>query len=70
MRKASEFESSSVPRRFGRFELHPTERALLADGAPVTIGARAFDLLAAFVDRPGRLIPKGLAAHRALALRC
>jgi predicted ATPase/DNA-binding winged helix-turn-helix (wHTH) protein len=44
--------------RFGRFELRPSERALLADGAPVTLGARAFDLLAAFADRPGTLLTK------------
>ncbi|HKE40346.1 MAG TPA: winged helix-turn-helix domain-containing protein [Casimicrobiaceae bacterium] len=47
-----------APRRFGRFELRPGERVLLADGAPVTLGARAFDLLVAFADRPGTLITK------------
>jgi predicted ATPase/DNA-binding winged helix-turn-helix (wHTH) protein len=47
-----------APRRFGRFELRPGERVLLADGAPVTLGARAFDLLVAFADRPGTLIGK------------
>jgi predicted ATPase/DNA-binding winged helix-turn-helix (wHTH) protein len=45
-------------RRFGRFELRPGERVLLAEGAPVTLGTRAFDLLVAFVDRPGTLITK------------
>ena len=35
-----------------------SERALLADGMPVALGARAFDLLVAFVDRPGTLITK------------
>jgi predicted ATPase/DNA-binding winged helix-turn-helix (wHTH) protein len=49
---------SSAPRRFDRFELVPSERLLLADGAPVTIGARAFDLLVALSDRPGSLIAK------------
>jgi predicted ATPase/DNA-binding winged helix-turn-helix (wHTH) protein len=58
MRNAPEFASTSIPRRFGRFELRPSERTLLADGAPVAIGARAFDLLAAFVDRPATLITK------------
>jgi hypothetical protein len=37
--------STSARRRFGRFELVPHERLLLADGAPVALGARAFDLL-------------------------
>ena len=50
--------SPVAPLRFGRFELRPSERVLLADGAPVTLGARAFDLLMAFVDRPGTLITK------------
>jgi len=57
MRTAPE-SASTPPRRFGRFELRPSEGVLLADGVPVTIGARAFDLLAAFVDRPGTLITK------------
>jgi predicted ATPase/DNA-binding winged helix-turn-helix (wHTH) protein len=48
----------SLPRRFGRFELRPSEGVLLADGMPVALGARAFDLLAAFVDRPGTLLTK------------
>src|SRR5262249_20027958 len=47
-----------APRRFGRFELRPGERVLLADGVPVALGARAFDLLEAFADRPGTLMTK------------
>ena len=53
MRNAPEFASPSIPRRFGRFELRPGERTLLADGTLVAIGARAFDLLAAFVGSSG-----------------
>ncbi len=44
--------------RFGRFELRPTERQLLIDGAPATLGARAFDVLLTLVERRGRLITK------------
>jgi DNA-binding winged helix-turn-helix (wHTH) protein len=44
--------------RFGRFELQPRERRLLADGAPVALGARAFDLLLAMAARPGQLLTK------------
>src|SRR5262252_9030047 len=44
--------------RFGRFELQPGERRLLADGAPVAVGGRAFDLLHALADRPGQLVGK------------
>ena len=50
--------SSPVVRRFGRFALHPGERVLLADGVPIALGARAFDLLVAFTDRPGTLRSK------------
>src|SRR6185369_8798732 len=44
--------------RFGRFELQPLERRLLVDGAPAVLGARAFDLLLALVERPGQLVGK------------
>ncbi len=44
--------------RFGRFELQPGERRLLADGRPVALGARAFDLLVALVERAGELVSK------------
>ena len=49
----------ALVRRFGRFELRPQQRLLLADGVPVALGARAFDLLEAFADRPGTLMTKG-----------
>jgi pimeloyl-ACP methyl ester carboxylesterase/DNA-binding CsgD family transcriptional regulator len=44
--------------RFGRFELHHAHRRLLVDGAPVVLGGRAFDLLAALAARAGRLVGK------------
>lgn len=44
--------------RFGRFELQPHERRLLADGEPVPLGARAFDVLACLATQPGRLVTK------------
>jgi len=40
-------------RRFGRFELEPEERRLLADGQPVALGGRALDLLVVLVERAG-----------------
>lgn len=43
---------------FGRFELRMAERALLADGAPVALGPRAFDVLLALTDLRGRLVTK------------
>lgn len=45
--------------RFGRFELLPVERQLLNDGHPVVLGARAFDLLLALIERRDRLVGKG-----------
>ncbi len=44
--------------RFGRFALDPAQRRLLADGQPVALGARAFDLLVALVARAGQLVSK------------
>jgi predicted ATPase len=44
--------------RFGSFELQPDNRRLLKDGATISLRPRAFDLLAALVDRAGRLVTK------------
>ena len=49
-----------APRRFGRFELRPDARLLLADGAPVALGARAFDLLVALAERPNRVLTRDM----------
>ncbi|MEJ6007875.1 cyclic nucleotide-binding domain-containing protein [Paucibacter sp. AS339] len=45
--------------RFDRFEAHAQERHLLMNGQPVALGSRAFDLLLALLERPGRLVTKG-----------
>ena len=50
--------AAAQPLRFGRFELQADERRLLVDGAPVALGARAFDVLLALAERPGRLVSK------------
>ncbi len=50
--------AASVCYRFGRFELQPDERRLLAAGSPVRVGPHAFDLLIALVERSGRLVTK------------
>jgi len=44
--------------RFGRFELRNNERQLLQDDRPVALGARAFDLLVALIERRDRLVGK------------
>ena len=44
--------------KFGRFELQPRQRRLLHDGEPVSLGARAFDLLLALAARRDRVVTK------------
>ena len=44
--------------RFGRFELRIAAQRLFADGEPVVLGPRAFDLLAVLVERAGQLVSK------------
>jgi DNA-binding winged helix-turn-helix (wHTH) protein len=43
---------------FGRFRLDAHRRELLADGLPVPIGGRAFDILIALVEAGGQLVTK------------
>ena len=42
--------------RFGAFELQLDKRRLLKDGATISLRPRAFDLLAALVERAGHLV--------------
>src|ERR1700676_1463930 len=44
--------------RFGRFELQPSERRLLAAGVPAVVEPRAFDVLVALVERARHLVTK------------
>ena len=44
--------------RFGRFALLSDERQLLADGEPVKLGARAFDVLLVLVEHRDRTVTK------------
>jgi FixJ family two-component response regulator/DNA-binding winged helix-turn-helix (wHTH) protein len=44
--------------RFGRFCVLPRARLLLADGQPVELGSRAFDLLMVLIGAPGALVTK------------
>jgi DNA-binding winged helix-turn-helix (wHTH) protein len=43
---------------FGRFRLSPHRRELLADGRPVELGGRAFDVLTALIETPGAVVNK------------
>ena len=51
--------------RFGRFELRAATRELCADGQPLRIGERAFDLLLALVDAGGRPVSRDALFERA-----
>ncbi len=42
--------------RFGEFVLHPMQRRLSANGEPVSVGSRAFDLLLLLASHPGQVI--------------
>jgi FixJ family two-component response regulator/DNA-binding winged helix-turn-helix (wHTH) protein len=50
--------SGDVVIRFGRFCVLPRARQLLADGQPVELGNRAFDLLMVLIGAPGALVTK------------
>lgn len=43
---------------FGRFRVLPRRRQLLADGVPVELGTRAFDLLMVLIEADGALVTK------------
>jgi len=44
--------------QFGRFQLLLRRRQLLADGEPIELGTRAFDLLLVLLEADGSLVPK------------
>jgi len=43
---------------FGHFSILPHRRQLLAEGRPVRLGGRAFDLLLALLEAPGAVVGK------------
>ena len=47
---------NSSPCRFGRHEMRPAERRLLIDGKDVALGARAYDMLLALLERRDRVV--------------
>jgi len=44
--------------KFGRFEVFPHRRELLAEGVPVPLGSRAFDVLMVLMEAGGELVTK------------
>src|SRR5271166_2125731 len=49
---------------FGRFLLFPHRRELLADGRPVKLGGRAFDVLMALIEAHGAAVSKNALMER------
>ena len=43
---------------FGHFSILPHRRQLLAEGRPIRLGGRAFDLLLALIEAPGAVLGK------------
>jgi len=43
---------------FGRFKILPQHRDVLADGRPLRLGGRAFDVLVALVEANGAVVEK------------
>ena len=58
--------ASEAERRieFGRYTIEPHRRELLADGRPVKLGGRAFDLLMALIDASGAVVSKDVLLDR------
>src|SRR6516162_7048585 len=49
---------------FGRFRVLTRRREILADGRPIELGGRAFDLLVALIEANGAVIGKGALISR------
>jgi DNA-binding response OmpR family regulator len=49
---------------FGRFRVEPRRRELLADGLPIKLGGRAFDLLIALIEASGAVVSKDVLLDR------
>src|SRR6267378_2438660 len=49
---------------FGRFSVLPHRRELLAEGRPLDLGGRAFDVLMALIEASGAVVSKEALMHR------
>jgi DNA-binding winged helix-turn-helix (wHTH) protein len=50
--------SADAALEFGRFRVRLRERQLIADGVPIELGTRAFDLLLVLLEADGSLVTK------------
>src|ERR1700681_180406 len=49
---------------FGRFSILPHRRELLAEGRPLELGGRAFDVLMVLIEASGAVVSKDALMHR------
>ena len=56
---------ASASFEFGRFRIFPQRREVLADGRPIELGGRAFDVLVALVEANGAVVRKDELISRA-----
>jgi DNA-binding winged helix-turn-helix (wHTH) protein len=49
---------------FGRFRVVPRRRELLAEGQPLELGGRAFDVLMALIEASGAVVDKNTLMNR------
>src|SRR6266853_6798017 len=49
---------------FGRFRILPHRRELLAEGRPLDLGGRAFDVLMTLIEASGAVVSKDVLMHR------
>jgi len=59
-----ETSDASAIVEFGRFRVEPHRRELLADGQPIKLGGRAFDLLIALIEASGAVVSKDVLLDR------
>lgn len=56
--KTTETSSARAALKFGRFRVVPYRREFFAEGAPVLLGSRAFDVLMVLIEAAGELVTK------------
>jgi DNA-binding winged helix-turn-helix (wHTH) protein len=58
MTDGADYPATEGSLEFGRFRVLPRRRLLVADNAPIALGARAFELLLALLEADGALVSK------------
>ena len=53
---------ASASFEFGRFRIFPRRREVLADGRPIELGGRAFDVLVVLIEANGAVVKRSWSA--------